>query len=139
MSTQVQELPRTDGDAVQWRHWDGSAEDPAAAEPEAAHRVWDLRPGDHFHGRTVASVQGVVGLASHPVAVIFFTGPDAGPTGQARIGATESDTGRGHDAVRLLARAWVREQGLHEGQAVDLAELRSAVVAAARRDRGRGR
>lgn len=135
MSIQVQDLPRTDRGAVRSRHWDGLAEDAATTAPESVHRAWDLRAGDHFHGRTVASVHGVVGLASHPVAVISFTGPDAARTGQARIGATEPDTEPGHDAVRLLARTWVREQGLGEGQAVDLAQLRAAVIAAAQRRR----
>lgn len=100
----------------------------------AARRGWDLRPGDHFHGRTIAAVHGVVGLASSPVAVISFTGTGTGTGtehhGQARVGATHTDSDRGHDRIRSLARNWVRAQGLVEGQAVDLDRLRSDVLIA---------
>jgi hypothetical protein len=96
----------------------------------AARRGWDLRPGDHFHGRTIAAVHGVVGLASSPVAVISFTGPSTEQHGQARVAATLAETDRGHDRLLPLARNWVRVHGLAEGQAVDLAQLRNDVLTA---------
>ncbi|MEX5270904.1 hypothetical protein [Kocuria sabuli] len=96
--------------------------------PMAARRAWDLRPGDHFHGRTIAAVHGVVGLASSPVAVISFTGPNTEQHSQARVAATRTDTDRGHDGLLPLARNWVRVHGLAEGQAVDLLRLKNDVL-----------
>ncbi len=121
----VQQRPRQAGEAVPRGTRDGST---APVGPATSQRAWDLCPGDHFHGRTVAAVHGVVGLASSPVAVISFIGPEHHQ--QARVGATHVDTGRGHDRLRLLARNWVREHGLSEGQAVDLARLRSDLLTA---------
>lgn len=121
----AQQRPRQAEEAVpQWTR-DTST---ASAGPTSVGRAWDLRPGDHFHGRTVAAVHGVVGLASSPVAVISFTGPEQ--HSQTRVGATHLDTDRGHDGLRLLARNWVREHRLSEGQAVDLTRLRNDVLTA---------
>ena len=128
----VQERPRQAEQTVP--RWAG--EDPTApVRPTAAQRAWDLRPGDHFHGRTVAAVHGVVGLASSPVAVISFAGPRTEHHSEARVGATHADTDRGYDRLRLLARTWVREHGLVEGQGVDLDRLRSDVLTAMIPDR----
>jgi hypothetical protein len=121
----AQQRPRPPEEPVPRCTRDGST---APVGPTAAQRAWDLRPGDHFHGRTVAAVHGVVGLASSPVAVISFTGPERHH--QTRVGATHVDTDRGHDGLRPLAQNWVREHGLSEGQAVDLARLRSDVLTA---------
>jgi hypothetical protein len=123
----VQEQPPHAEEAVPRRVSDNL---PAPEGSTAARRGWDLRPGDHFHGRTIAAVHGVVGLASSPVAVISFTGTGTEHHGQARIGATHTDTDRGHDRLRPLARHWVRRQGLVEGQAVDLDRLRNDVLTA---------
>ncbi|MHC5560697.1 hypothetical protein [Kocuria sp. U4B] len=106
----------------------------APVTPAGVQRAWDLRPGDHFHGRTVAAVHGVVGLASAPVAVISFTGHDVEHPRQTRVGATHSDADRGHDELRPLTQAWVREHGLAEGQAVDLTRLKTDVLTAIARD-----
>lgn len=126
----VQERPRRPDEAVpRWRREDATGLT-APVGPAVAQRAWDLHPGDHFHGRTIAAVHGVVGLASSPVAVISFTGHDTEHPSQARIGATHTNTDRGHDDLRLFARTWVRIHGLSEGQAVDLARLRSDVLAA---------
>ncbi|MEX5271495.1 hypothetical protein [Kocuria sabuli] len=121
----AQQRPRQAGEAVPRWTRDGST---AAVGARAAQRAWDLRPGDHFHGRTVAAVHGVVGLASSPVAVISFTGPERHH--QTRVGATHVDTDRGHDSLRPLAQHWVREHGLSEGQALDLTRLRSDILTA---------
>lgn len=122
-----QERPREAEEAV--RRWfrDNTTE---PVGPTAARRGWDLRPGDHFHGRTIAAVHGVVGLASSPVAVISFTGPNTEQHSQARVAATLADTDRGHDRLLPLARNWVRFHGLAEGQAVDLVRLRNDVLTA---------
>lgn len=96
-----------------------------------AHRAWDLHPGDHFHGRTIATVRGVVGLASSPVAVLSFTGKDPEHTAQTRIAAAHPDRDTGCDDVWRATRAWVRGHGLHEGDAVDLDRLRTEVLDAA--------
>lgn len=69
-----------------------------------AWRAWDLRPGAHFHGRTVAAVHAVVGLASSPVAVISFTGDDQEHPRSARSGATRTSGDRGLDEFDRLAR-----------------------------------
>lgn len=123
----VQERPREAQEAVPPGAQDNTTK---PGGPTAALRAWDLRPGDHFHGRTIAAVQGEVGLASSPVAVISFTGPNTGQRGQARVGATHADTDRGHDRLRSLARNWVRVHGLAEGQTLDLARLRNDVLTA---------
>lgn len=94
-----------------------------------AHRAWDLHPGDRFHGRVIASVRGVVGLASSPVAVLSFTGEDPKHTAQTRIAAAHPEGDTGGDEVWRAARAWVRAHGLHEGEAVDLDRLRAEVLA----------
>jgi hypothetical protein len=98
-----------------------------------AHRAWDLHPGDYFRGHTIASVHGVVGLASSPVAVLSFTGMDPEHTAQTRIGAAHTDMDSGCDDVWRAARAWVRGHGLHEGDSVDLDRLRTEVLDAAER------
>lgn len=121
----VQERPRQAEEAVPRRVQDDLI---ASEGPPGARRGWDLRPGDHFHGRTIAAVHGVVGLASSPVAVISFTGTVR--HGQARVGATHTDADRGHDRLRPLARNWVRARGLAEGETVDLTQLRSDVLSA---------
>lgn len=105
---------------------------PTAAECTAVHRAWDLRPGDVFHGRTIVSVRGEVGLGSSPVAVLSLTGENPAHPVQTRVGAAHPDTDYGCDAVWLAARAWVRTHGLREGDAVDLDELRSEVMSASR-------
>lgn len=92
------------------------------------HRAWDLHPGDCLHGRVIASVRGVVGLACSPVAVFSFTGDDPQHTAQTRIGAAHPDMERGCDDVWRAARAWVRSRGLHEGEPVDLDLLRIDVL-----------
>lgn len=92
------------------------------------HRVWDLHPGDRFHGRTIVAVHGVVGLASSPVAVLSLKGKDPAHPTQARIGAAHPDVESGCDEVRRAACAWVRCHGLHEGEAVDLERLRTEVL-----------
>lgn len=99
-----------------------------SAHCAGAHRAWDLRPGDCFHGRIIASVHGVVGLASSPVAVLSFTGEDPDHTVQTRIGAAHPDVEAGCDDVWRAARAWVRAHGLDEGDAVDLDRLRADVL-----------
>lgn len=98
-----------------------------------AHRAWDLHPGDHIHGRTIATVRGVVGLASSPVAVLSFTGKNPEHPAQTRIAAAHPDRDTGCDDVWRAARAWVRGHGLHEGDAVDLDRLRTEVLDAAER------
>lgn len=109
---------------------DGTVDPAAPVGPVVVQRVWDLRPGDHFHGRTIAAIHAVVGLASSPVAVICLTGPDPEHPRQVRVGVTHTDTECGHDELRPLARAWVREHGLAEGQPVDLPRLKTDVLAA---------
>ncbi|GAA1774137.1 hypothetical protein [Kocuria aegyptia] len=100
----------------------------AAVDCLSVHRAWDLRPGDCLHGRIIASVRGVVGLACSPVAVFSFTGDDPEHTAQTRIGAAHPDMELGCDDVRRAARAWVRRHGLHEGEPVDLDQLRADVL-----------
>lgn len=97
------------------------------------HRAWNLQPGDYFHGRTIASVRGVVGLAFSPVVVLSLTGKDPEHTAQTRIAAAHPDMDVGCDEVWQAARAWVRDHGLHEGDAVDLDRLRTEVLDAANR------
>lgn len=123
----VQERPRRAEESMPRQARDDTT---APVDPAAARRAWDLRPGDHFHGRTITDVHGVVGLASTPVVVVSFTGPGTEQRSQARVAATYTDTDRGHDRLRPLARNWVREHGLVEGQPVDLARLRSDVLIA---------
>lgn len=100
----------------------------AVASCLGVHRAWDLHPGDRFHGRTIVSVHGVVGLASSPVVVLSFAGQDAEHPIRTRIGAAHPDVECGRDDVWLAARAWVRSQGLHEGESVDLERLRAEVL-----------
>lgn len=88
-------------------------------------RVWDLKPGNVFRGRTIATIQGVIGLASNPVAVLTFTTEDKHPV---YISAVHSDLVQSCDSVRLRARAWVRHHGLREGDAVDIELLRAEVL-----------
>lgn len=88
-------------------------------------RIWDLEPGDTLHGRTVAAVRGVVGLASHPVAVITFQGDDTHP---ARFPAAYPDGLQHGDDIALRARRWISCRRLPEGTAVDLQLLRSEVM-----------
>lgn len=131
MSTaQVQDRPRPPEEAVPRRGRENDTGPTAPVTSVVARRAWDLHPGDHFHGRTIAAVHAVVGLASSPVVVISFIGHDIEHPRQARIGATHTNTDRGPDELRILARTWVREHGLTEGQAVDLAWLRRDVLAA---------
>jgi hypothetical protein len=92
-------------------------------------RAWDLHAGDCFHGRVIASVHGVVGLASSPVAVLSFTSEDPGHVVQTRIGAAHPDAETGCDDIWHAARSWVRAHGLHEGDVVDLDQLRTDVLA----------
>lgn len=94
----------------------------------SVHRAWDLHPGDCLHGRIIASVHGVVGLACSPVAVFSFTGDDPEHTARTRISAAHPDVELGCDDVWRAARAWVRRQGLHEGEPVDLDRLRAEVL-----------
>jgi hypothetical protein len=94
----------------------------------SVHRAWDLHPGDCFHGRTIASVHGVVGLASSPVVVLVFTGEDSEHVVQTRIGAAHPDLEMGCDDVWRAARAWVRSHGLREGDALGLDQLRAEVL-----------
>lgn len=126
--------PRQLGEALLRCGWNDTIEPIAARTPAVVPRVWDLQPGDHFHGRTIAAVHGTVGLASSPVAVITFHGHGPEHPSQARIGATHTEADRGHDELRPLARAWVCEHGLSEGQALDLGQLRTDVLAAIARD-----
>lgn len=91
-------------------------------------RAWDLHPGDCLHGRIIASVRGVVGLACSPVAVFSFTGEDPEHTARTRIGAAHPDVELGCDDVWRAARAWVRRHGLREGEPVDLDRLRAEVL-----------
>jgi hypothetical protein len=100
----------------------------AAVDCRHVHRAWDLHPGDCLHGRVIASVRGVVGLACSPVAVFSFTGDDPEHTAQTRIGAAHPDMELGCDDVWRAARAWVRGHGLHEGEPVDLDRLRAEVL-----------
>lgn len=100
----------------------------AAVDCLSIHRAWDLHPGDCLHGRIIASVRGVVGLACSPVAVFSFTGDDPEHTAQTRIGAAHPDMELGCDDVWRAARAWVRGHGLHEGEPVDLDRLRAEVL-----------
>ncbi|MFI7580615.1 hypothetical protein ACH9DO_13850 [Kocuria sp. M1N1S27] len=93
-------------------------------------RAWDLHPGDCLHGRVIASVHGVVGLACSPVAVFSFTGDDPEHIARTRIGAAHPDVELGCDDVWRAARAWVRGHGLHEGESVDLDLLRAEVLVA---------
>jgi hypothetical protein len=104
------------------------------ADAAGAHRAWDLHPGDCFHGRVIASVHGVVGLASSPVAVLSFTGEDPDHIVRTRIGAAHPDVETGCDDIWHAARAWVRSHGLHEGDAVDLDQLRADVLGATGQD-----
>lgn len=90
-------------------------------------RIWDLTTGDTFRGRTVTAIHGVVGLAYHPVAVIYFSGTDH----PARICATHSETLQHSGGITLRARDWIRNRGLSEGDPVDLATLRSEVLTTA--------
>lgn len=100
----------------------------AVVDCRTVHRAWDLHPGDCLHGRVIASVRGVVGLAGSPVAVFSFTGDDPEHTARTRIGAAHPDVELGCDDVWRAARAWVRRQGLHEGEPVDLDRLRAEVL-----------
>ncbi len=100
----------------------------AAVDCLSVRRAWDLHPGDCLHGRIIASVRGVVGLACSPVAVFSFTGDDPEHTAQTRIGAAHPDMELGCDDVWRAARAWVRGHGLHEGEPVDLDRLRAEVL-----------
>lgn len=79
-------------------------------------------------------MRGVVGLASSPVAVLSFTGKDPEHTTHTRIGAAHPDKDTGCDNIWQAARAWVRDHGLHEGDAVNLDRLRTEVLDAAERD-----
>jgi hypothetical protein len=88
-------------------------------------RMWDLGPGDTLHGRTIAAVQGVVGLASNPVAIIFFQGNDTHP---ARFPAAYPEALQHGDDIARGARRWIQGHQLHEGDAVDLQLLRSQVM-----------
>ncbi|MFF0990866.1 hypothetical protein [Kocuria nitroreducens] len=97
-------------------------------------RAWDLAPGDTFHGRTIAAVHGMVGLALSPVAVFSFTEDSREHRAQARIGAAHCETHQHYDEIMLSARAWVRTHGLREGDALDLHRLRTEVMAAAARN-----
>lgn len=126
LRTQVQHPPPRSGEVV----LPPGRQDVTDPGTPVAWRAWDLRPGDHFHGRTVAAVHAVVGLASSPVAVISFTGDDQAHPRPARIGATRTSGDRGPDELDCLARRWVRDHGLIEGQALDLAQLRHDVLIA---------
>jgi len=101
-----------------------------AVDCAAARRAWDLHPGDCYHGRTIASVSGVVGLASSPVVVLVFTGKDPGHRARTRIAAAHPEADAGCDDIWRAARTWVRTHGLHEGDAVDLNQLRTEVLGA---------
>ncbi|MFI7581143.1 hypothetical protein [Kocuria kalidii] len=87
-------------------------------------RVWDLKPGDTFRGRTIVTIDGEVGLANNPVAVIFYEGCNH----SVRISAVHSDVVQGYDPIRFRARAWIHQHGLHEGDAVDIQLLRGEVL-----------
>lgn len=91
----------------------------------SSQRVWDLIPGEVFRGRTIVAVRGEVGLASNPVAVISFAEDDPRPS---RIPAAHSEFIQYCDEVATRARHWVRNHGLREGDAVDLASLRLDVT-----------
>lgn len=88
-------------------------------------RAWDLKAGDFFRGRTVAAVQGLVGLAHNPLAIIFFSEENAPPI---RVPATHADAIQHTDEITLRARIWVRERRLREGDMVDLNILRHEVI-----------
>lgn len=103
----------------------------AAVDCRSVPRAWDLHAGDCLHGRVIASVHGVVGLASSPVAVFTFTGEDTEHARRTRIGAAHPEVELGCDDVWRAARAWVRGHGLCEGDAVDLDRLRADVMGAA--------
>lgn len=87
-------------------------------------RIWELGVGDVFRGRTIAAVQGVVGFAHNPVAIIFFSEADGCPV---RVPAAYRENLQHCDEIMLRARHWVRVHGLKEGDAVDLGLLRSEV------------
>lgn len=101
---------------------------PTATDCTSVLRAWDLHPGDVLHGRTIVSVRGEVGLGSSPVAVLSLAGDHPNHPAQTRLGAARSDTEYGCDDVWYAARAWVRDHGLHEGDAVDLDRLRTEVI-----------
>ncbi|GGG62233.1 hypothetical protein GCM10011374_26740 [Kocuria dechangensis] len=101
---------------------------PTATDCTSVPRAWDLHPGDVLHGRTIVSVRGEVGMGSSPVAVISLAGDHPAHPVQTRLGAARPDTEYGCDDVWHAARAWVRDHGLHEGDAVDLDRLRTEVV-----------
>lgn len=107
---------------------------PATLDPATTHRAWDLRAGDRYRGRTIASVHGIMGMGSSPVAVISFTSQDTDHAHQLKVPASYSGSSEDHDDVWLLARAWARSHGLHEGDIVDLVLLRTDVVDAAHGD-----
>ena len=96
----------------------------APTGPPFVARIWDLAAGDTFRGRTITAIHGVVGLAHHPVAVIYFPDTDH----PARILATHSEALQHSGEITLRARAWIRAHGLGEGDPVDLAVLRSDVL-----------
>jgi hypothetical protein len=98
------------------------------AIPTTVFRVWDLKPGDSFRGRTIAHIYGVVGLAHSPVAIISFS--EASPGHTMRITATHSDTPSGSDTTLLHARDWIRHHELQEGDVISLGRLRAGVLAA---------
>ncbi|GGG70517.1 hypothetical protein GCM10011374_38860 [Kocuria dechangensis] len=101
---------------------------PAATDCTDVPRAWDLHPGDALHGRTIVAVRGEVGLGSVPVAVLSLAGDHPAHPAQTRLGAARPDTEYGCDDVWYAARAWVRENGLHEGDAVDLDRLRTETM-----------
>ncbi|MFI7482067.1 hypothetical protein ACH9EU_06570 [Kocuria sp. M1R5S2] len=91
-------------------------------------RVWDLDIGMSFRGRVVSAIRGEVGLAHHPVALIFFGDGGEQPT---RISAIYSETLQHSSRILPCARRWIQSQGLREGDALDLSLLRSEVLSAA--------
>lgn len=86
--------------------------------------IWDLAPGDHSRGHTITAVQGVVGLAHSPVAVLFLSRNDR----PVKISATHSDSVQHSDEVTLRARGWIRGHGLREGDDIDIREIRLAAL-----------